>query len=179
MSHVSRRLDARRVSLAPRKRKLSVKRTNEFNKRLLAERERLTAAILKMTSRGSDDFNGGGDDSVDLDDAASDAALQTLDRGTDMAFEDESGTIQSHINIGSGKEVSIKELAETVKNIVGFQGKIDWDTSKPDGTPRKLMDISKLNSLGWEAKVELQKGIEMTYAWYLENIDKIKKVKLN
>ena len=82
-------------------------------------------------------------------------------------------------NVGTGKDVSIKKLASIIQSVVGHRGEIIWDSSKPDGTPRKLMDISKLNSLGWDAKVELQKGIEMTYAWYLENIDKIKKVKLN
>ena len=84
-----------------------------------------------------------------------------------MAFEDESGTIQSHINIGSGKEVSIKELAETVKRMVGFEGTIDWDTSKPDGTPRKLMDSSRLRNLGWTPKVSLEQGIARAYEDYL------------
>lgn len=82
-------------------------------------------------------------------------------------------------NVGSGTDVSIKKLAELIQKVIGHQGEIIWDSSKPDGTPRKLMDVTKLNELGWKAEVELRKGIELTYAWYLENEDKIKKVKLN
>jgi len=81
----------------------------------------------------------------------------------DVAFEDSTGTVQSHINVGSGKEVTIKELAETVKAVVGYKGAIEWDTSKPDGTPRKLMDSSKLKNLGWEPNVELAEGIARAY----------------
>ncbi|XP_057787807.1 putative GDP-L-fucose synthase 2 [Salvia miltiorrhiza] len=75
-----------------------------------------------------------------------------------------------HVNVGSGKEVSIKELAELVKEVVGYQGQIIWDSSKPDGTPRKLMDSSKLASLGWEPKISLKDGLANTYNWYLENV---------
>ncbi|MCF7817789.1 MAG: GDP-L-fucose synthase [Kiritimatiellales bacterium] len=85
----------------------------------------------------------------------------------DMAFTDESGTVQSHINVGSGKEVSIKELAETVKAAVGFKGEIEWDATKPDGTPRKLMDSSRLMKLGWAPKIELADGIALAYADFL------------
>lgn len=67
------------------------------------------------------------------------------------------------INIGTGKDVSIKELAETIKKITNFKGEIIWDTEKPDGTPRKLMDVSKLSSLGWNYKIELKEGIEKVY----------------
>ncbi len=73
------------------------------------------------------------------------------------------------INIGTGKDISIKELAGIIKNVVGFEGKIVWDTSKPDGTPRKLLDVSRLNKLGWKYKVSLKKGIELTYNWYKNN----------
>lgn len=75
----------------------------------------------------------------------------------------------SHINMGSGKEVTIKELAELVKEVTGFEGELKWDTTKPDGTPRKLMDNSKLAALGWEAKIPLKEGLTETYKWYLEN----------
>lgn len=75
-----------------------------------------------------------------------------------------------HVNVGSGKEVSIKELAELVKEVVGFEGRIVWDSTKPDGTPRKLMDSSKLANLGWVAKVSLREGLVDTYKWYLENL---------
>ena len=81
-------------------------------------------------------------------------------------------------NVGSGKDSTIKELAETIQKTVGHQGGIIWDTTKPDGTPRKLMDVSKLKSLGWEYSTELQQGIEKTYAWFLENKENIKEVKM-
>ena len=81
-------------------------------------------------------------------------------------------------NVGSGKDSTIKELAETIQKTVGHQGEIIWDTTKPDGTPRKLMDVSKMKSLGWEYSTELQQGIEKTYAWFLENIENIKEVKM-
>jgi len=85
----------------------------------------------------------------------------------DMAFTDESGTVQSHINVGSGKEVTIKQLAETVKEAVGFKGKISWDSSKPDGTPRKLMDSSRINALGWTPRVTLKEGLARAYQDFL------------
>lgn len=75
-----------------------------------------------------------------------------------------------HVNVGSGKEVSIKELAELVKEVVGFKGELVWDSSKPDGTPRKLMDNSKIESLGWQPKISLRDGLVDTYKWYLENV---------
>ncbi|CAA2998797.1 GDP-L-fucose synthase 2 [Olea europaea subsp. europaea] len=75
-----------------------------------------------------------------------------------------------HVNVGSGKEVSIKELAELVKDVVDYKGEIVWDSSKPDGTPRKLMDSSKLAAIGWKAKVSLKEGLKDTYKWYLENV---------
>ncbi|XP_021899606.1 LOW QUALITY PROTEIN: putative GDP-L-fucose synthase 2 [Carica papaya] len=75
-----------------------------------------------------------------------------------------------HVNVGSGMEVSIKELAELVKEVVGFEGALVWDTSKPDGTPRKLMDSSKLAGLGWTPKISLKDGLVHTYQWYLENV---------
>jgi GDP-L-fucose synthase len=73
------------------------------------------------------------------------------------------------INIGTGKDTSIKELAELIKNVVGFKGKINWDDTKPDGTPRKLLDVSKLHQLGWQHKIELKQGIKDTYEWYKNN----------
>jgi len=88
----------------------------------------------------------------------------------EMAFTDESGTVQSHINIGSGQEVTIKELAETVKNVIRFKGKIEWNTSKPDGIPRKLMDSSRMNALGWTSKVSLKDGIARAYQNFLSRM---------
>ena len=81
-------------------------------------------------------------------------------------------------NVGSGKDSTIKELAEIIQKTAGHQGEIIWDTTKPDGTPRKLMDVSKMKSLGWEYSTELQQGIQKTYAWFLENIENIKEVKM-
>lgn len=81
-------------------------------------------------------------------------------------------------NVGTGIDLTIKELAETIQQAVGHQGEIVWDSSKPDGTPRKLMDISKMHSLGWKHQVELKEGIEKTYAWFLENQENYKEVKL-
>ena len=90
----------------------------------------------------------------------------------DLAFTDESGTIQSHINIGSGHEVSIKELAEIIAKVVGYKGDILWDTSKPDGTMRKFMDSSKIKAFEWEAKTTLDCGIQSAYADYIYHSSK-------
>ncbi|CAL2080257.1 GDP-L-fucose synthase [Tenacibaculum sp. 190524A05c] len=75
----------------------------------------------------------------------------------------------THINIGTGKEISIKELAETIQNKVGFKGSLVFNTSKPDGTMRKVTDVSKLNNLGWKHSVELNEGIDRMYKWYVAN----------
>ena len=81
-------------------------------------------------------------------------------------------------NVGSGKDITIKELAETIQKVTGHKGNIVWDTENPDGTPRKLMDVSKMKNIGWEYSTELQEGIEKTYTWFLGNIENIKEVKL-
>lgn len=81
---------------------------------------------------------------------------------------------EEHVNIGTGKEISIKELAETVKEIVGYRGKIIWNKDMPDGTPRKLTDVTKLRKLGWEHKVELYEGISLTYEWFKENASSVR-----
>jgi GDP-L-fucose synthase len=75
----------------------------------------------------------------------------------------------SHINVGTGYDVTIADLACTMARVVGFEGDIEFDTSKQDGTPRKLLDVSRLGSLGWEYSVDLEQGLEMTYDWFLEN----------
>ena len=81
-------------------------------------------------------------------------------------------------NVGTGIDLTIKELAETIQRVVGHTGELVWDRSKPDGTPRKLMDISKMHGLGWKHSINLEEGIKKTYTWFLENIKEIKKVKL-
>ena len=73
----------------------------------------------------------------------------------------------SHINVGTGTDLSIGDLAKTIAEVVGFLGEIHFDTSKPDGTPRKLLDVSKLNALGWKSSIQLQDGIQKTYDWFL------------
>lgn len=93
-----------------------------------------------------------------VDDLA-DASLFLMDSYNDTAI----------INIGTGADVSIKEIAEKVKNVVGYEGEIVWDSAKPDGTPRKLLDVSKLNNLGWKHTVMLDDGIASTYEWFKEN----------
>ncbi len=76
-----------------------------------------------------------------------------------------------HVNVGSGIEVSIKELAELIKEVVGFQGKLSFDLTKPDGTPRKLLDVSKLHRMGWKHEVELRVGVELAYKDFLEKVN--------
>ncbi len=76
------------------------------------------------------------------------------------------------LNVGSGREVTIRELAEMVAEAVGFRGRFIYDASKPDGTPRKVMDVSKLASLGWSARIPLRAGIASAYQWYVEHVDR-------
>ncbi|MFQ6334507.1 GDP-L-fucose synthase family protein [Methylophilus sp. 3sh_L] len=85
-------------------------------------------------------------------------------------FENESLTIDTPVNIGVGEDYSIKELAHHIAAITGYQGEIDWDTSKPDGAPRKLLDSRRINDYGWQANVKLNEGLKITYEWYLANI---------
>ena len=80
--------------------------------------------------------------------------------------------------IGTGKDITIKELAETIQSVICHQGNILWDASKPDGTPRKLMDVSKMKDIGWQYSTELEEGIKKTYQWFLDNIESIKQIKL-
>jgi GDP-L-fucose synthase len=81
-------------------------------------------------------------------------------------------------NVGCGADLTIKELAEKIQQVVGHQGKIEWNTSMPDGTPRKWLDVSKLKKEGWQASTSLENGLEITYKWFLENIDTFKEVKM-
>ncbi len=75
----------------------------------------------------------------------------------------------THLNVGSGKDITIADLAKLISEIVGFNGKIEYDSTKPDGTPRKLMDVTRINSLGWKYKTELSDGINKTYQWFVKN----------
>ena len=85
------------------------------------------------------------------------------------AYKAQTLPMQSHINVGSGKDVTIKELAETVGRVVGYDGRIEFDTTKPDGTPRKLMDSSLLQSMGWQARIALEEGLALAYADFLRH----------
>ncbi len=82
----------------------------------------------------------------------------------------------SHVNIGTGEDCTIDELAQTIKSVVGYRGKIEYDASKPDGTPRKLLDVSRLGKLGWQAEIGLRQGLERTYRWFLENEKRLRGV---
>lgn len=82
-------------------------------------------------------------------------------------------------NVGTGEDLTIKELAEMIQKIVGHTGEIHWDSSKPDGTPRKLMDVSKMTSAGWKAKTSLEEGIRKTYDWFLQHQGEFKEVKID
>lgn len=92
--------------------------------------------------------------------------LHSDDLGRACVFLLENYDDEVAINVGVGKDLSIKELAELVQKAVGFQGAIHWDSSKPDGTPRKLLDVSRIKALGWEPTIKLEDGIESTYLWY-------------
>ena len=100
--------------------------------------------------------------------AAASIYVMNLDEATYLA---NTQTMLSHINVGTGIDCTIRELVETVAMVVGYQGKIVFDTTKPDGAPRKLMNVSRLADLGWEASIELEDGLATTYQWFLDNQD--------
>ena len=104
--------------------------------------------------------------------------LHVNDLADAVVFAMENKLDDNLYNIGTGSDLTIKELAETIQKTVGHQGEVLWDSSKPDGTPRKLMDVSKMKKEGWEAKIQLKNGIKDTYKWFLENIKNIKEVKI-
>lgn len=93
--------------------------------------------------------------------------LHSDDLGRACLFLLENYDDEIAINLGVGEDVSIKELADVIREIVGFTGSIEWDTSKPDGTPRKLLDVGRMNSMGWEATTSLESGIKSTFNWYV------------
>ncbi|MCW8108053.1 GDP-L-fucose synthase [Alteromonas ponticola] len=81
----------------------------------------------------------------------------------------------SHINVGTGEDCTVKELVQTIAKVIGFEGEIIWDTSKPDGTPRKLMEVSRLSKLGWQYSIRLEDGLRSTYDWFLKNQQNFRK----
>ncbi|MBT42237.1 MAG: GDP-fucose synthetase [Idiomarina sp.] len=98
--------------------------------------------------------------------AAASVFVMNLDKPT---YEKHTQPMLSHINVGTGVDCTIKELTETVAKVVGFEGGIEWDTSKPDGAPRKLMDVSRLRNLGWSYSIDLEDGLRNAYQWFLDN----------
>ena len=92
----------------------------------------------------------------------------------DACYRGNTQPMLSHINVGTGVDCTIRELAQTMQRVVGFEGGLVFDVSKPDGTPRKLMDVSRLNSLGWQATVSLEDGLLQTYEWFLEHQEQVR-----
>ena len=105
-----------------------------------------------------------------VDDMA-DASLFVLELD-DKTYQANTRPMLSHINIGTGKDITIKEMAEIMREVVGFNGELFSDKTKPDGAPRKLIDVSRLSNMGWNYSVNLREGLEITYKWYLSNVFK-------
>ncbi|EHK7543011.1 GDP-L-fucose synthase [Vibrio cholerae] len=104
--------------------------------------------------------------------AAASVHIMELDNET---YQANTEPMLSHINVGTGVDCTIREMAETMAKVVGFEGKVVFDSSKPDGTPRKLMDVSRLTALGWHYQVNLLQGLTKTYQWFLANQDNFRK----
>ena len=88
----------------------------------------------------------------------------------EQTYQANTKPVLSHINVGTGKDTTIREMAETMKQVVGYEGKLTFDAAKPDGAPRKMIDITKLKKMGWEYSVDLKEGLIDTYKWYLDKI---------
>ncbi len=101
--------------------------------------------------------------------AAASVFVMNLDEGT---YRANTQPMLSHVNVGTGVDCSIRELAETLARVTGFSGRLVFDASKPDGTPRKLMDVSRLEALGWRASIDLETGLRDAYAWFVANQDR-------
>jgi GDP-L-fucose synthase len=104
--------------------------------------------------------------------AAASVFVMNLD---DATYQAHTRPMLSHINVGTGIDCTIRELAETIAQVTGFTGRLVFDTSKPDGTPRKLMDISRLKSLGWQATIALEDGLHDAYRWFVDNQDQFRR----
>ncbi|GHX01123.1 GDP-L-fucose synthetase [Vibrio cholerae] len=104
--------------------------------------------------------------------AAASVHVMELDSET---YQANTAPMLSHINVGTGVDCTIREMAETMAKVVSFEGKVIFDTTKPDGTPRKLMDVSRLAALGWQYHVDLEAGLRLTYQWFLDNQDNFRK----
>jgi len=108
-----------------------------------------------------------------VDDMAA-ASIHVMELSEEL-YEANTQPMLSHINVGTGSDCTIRELAETIAKVVGFSGQVIFDASKPDGTPRKLMDVSRLSALGWRYRYDLETGLTMTYRWFLEHQDDFRK----
>nr|AFH02796.1 GDP-fucose synthetase [Providencia stuartii] len=104
--------------------------------------------------------------------AAASVYIMELDKKT---YQENTQSMLSHINVGTGKDCTIREMAETIAKVIGYKGKILFDSSKPDGTPRKLMDVSRLKKLGWQYTIDLETGLNKTYQWFLQNQQNFRK----
>ena len=100
--------------------------------------------------------------------AAASVHVMELDSAT---YQANTQPMLSHINVGTGVDCTIRELAETIAKVTGFSGKLSFDATKPDGTPRKLMDVARLKALGWQARISLEDGLRNAYCWYIENVE--------
>ena len=101
-----------------------------------------------------------------VDDMAK-GCIKMMNLDSQIFYRDED--LYSHVNLGTGKDIEIRELANIISKVVGFKGQISFDISKPDGTPRKVLDVNKARSMGWESKIELEEGIKSTYKWFVDN----------
>ena len=104
-----------------------------------------------------------------VDDMAA-ACVHVMELEQDL-YQEHTQPMLAHINVGTGEDCSIRYLAETLASVTGFNGKLAFDTTKPDGAPRKLLDVSRLQSLGWNAQISLEEGLKSTYQWYIDNLD--------
>jgi len=104
-----------------------------------------------------------------VDDMA-DASVHVMNLDS-VSYRTNTQSMLSHINVGTGVDCTIRELAETIARVTGFAGRLVFDSSKPDGTPRKLMDVSRLSALGWRASISLEDGLASTYKWFADNIE--------
>lgn len=104
-----------------------------------------------------------------VDDMA-DASIYVMDLEKSV-WESQTNPMLSHINVGTGTDCSIKDLARIIADVIGYTGLITFDSTKPDGTPRKLLDVSRLRNLGWNHRIGLEEGLSLTYKWFVDNQD--------
>jgi len=107
-----------------------------------------------------------------VDDMA-DASIHIMNLDSEI-YSSKTNPMLSHVNVGTGIECTIKELAEIIANVTDFKGKLIFDNSRPDGTPRKLMDVSRINGMGWQHSISLEKGLADTYIWYKDNLEEVR-----